>query len=149
VVFTCENLKTGPPERGFKVDKCRQKSKILPLFQKHKHCLGTKWSEKQVFNTIFCCLLYQLFREQLSRRHVKGIVQQILRGVKTRLIQSVLLNWRPIPFFFLNFEGTPSQEEHKTIFSSLKINEMALSDKIDVPAFLHLCEMTYQINSGI
>jgi hypothetical protein len=29
--------------------------------------------------------------------------------------------------FFLNFKGTPSQEEHKTIFSSLKINKMAFS----------------------
>jgi hypothetical protein len=31
------------------------------------------------------------------------------------------------PFFFLNFKETPSQEEHKTIFSGLKINKMALS----------------------
>jgi hypothetical protein len=31
------------------------------------------------------------------------------------------------PLFFLNFKGTPSQEEHKTIFSGLKINKMALS----------------------
>jgi hypothetical protein len=29
--------------------------------------------------------------------------------------------------FFLNFKGTPSQEEHKIIFSGLKINKMALS----------------------
>jgi hypothetical protein len=54
-------------------------------------------------------------------------------------------------FFFLNFKGTPSQEEHKTIFSSFKINEMALSDQIDFPAFFHLHKMTYWnfINSGI
>jgi hypothetical protein len=31
------------------------------------------------------------------------------------------------PFFFLNFKGTPSQKEHKTIFSGLKISTMALS----------------------
>jgi hypothetical protein len=31
------------------------------------------------------------------------------------------------PFFFLNFKGTPSQEQHKTIFSGLKIKKMALS----------------------
>jgi hypothetical protein len=31
------------------------------------------------------------------------------------------------PVFFLGFKGTPSQEEQKTIFSSLKINKMALS----------------------
>jgi hypothetical protein len=29
----------------------------------------------------------------------------------------------------LNFNGTPSQEEHKTIFSGLKINKMALPDQ--------------------
>jgi hypothetical protein len=29
------------------------------------------------------------------------------------------------PVFFLNFKGTPSQEEHKTIFSGLKIKKMA------------------------
>jgi hypothetical protein len=34
----------------------------------------------------------------------------------------------------LNFKGTPSQEEHKTIFSSLKICKMALSNQIDFPA---------------
>jgi hypothetical protein len=33
------------------------------------------------------------------------------------------------PFFFSNFKGTPSQEEHKIIFSSLMINKMALSGK--------------------
>jgi hypothetical protein len=38
------------------------------------------------------------------------------------------------PFFFLNFKGTPSQEEHKTIFSGLKINEMALSGQSDATA---------------
>jgi hypothetical protein len=31
----------------------------------------------------------------------------------------MLVNWRPVRFSFLNFKGTPSQEEHKTIFSSL------------------------------
>jgi hypothetical protein len=30
------------------------------------------------------------------------------------------------PFFFLNFKGTPSQKEHKTIFSGLKINKLGL-----------------------
>jgi hypothetical protein len=44
------------------------------------------------------------------------------------------------PFFFLNFNGT--QEEHKTIFSRLKINEMTLSDQIDFPAFFCLPKMT-------
>jgi hypothetical protein len=55
------------------------------------------------------------------------------------------------PFFFLNFKGTPSQEEQKTIFSGLKICKMALSDQIDFPAFFSLLEMTNRnsINSGI
>jgi hypothetical protein len=30
----------------------------------------------------------------------KGTVQQILRGVKPRLIQSMLVNWRPAHFSF-------------------------------------------------
>ncbi len=55
------------------------------------------------------------------------------------------------PFFFLDFKGTPSQEEHKTIFSSLKICKMALSNQIDFSAFFSLRKMTYRnfINSGI
>ncbi len=32
-----------------------------------------------------------------------------------------------LPFFFFNIKGTPSQEEHKTIFIGWKINKMALS----------------------
>ncbi len=82
---------------------------------------------------------------------LKGIVQRIRRGVETRLIPSVLVNWRPAHFSFLNFKGTPSQEEHKTIFSILKTNEMTLSDQRDFPAFFHLQKMTYRnfINSGI
>jgi hypothetical protein len=79
------------------------------------------------------------------------IVQRILRGVETRLIRSVLVNWRPAQLFFLKLKGPPSQEEHKTMFSSLKINEMALSNQVDFLEFFHLCKMTYQnfINSGI
>ncbi len=54
-------------------------------------------------------------------------------------------------FFFLNFKGTPSQEWQKTIFSSLKICKMALSNQIDFPAIFSLCKMTYRnfINTGI
>jgi hypothetical protein len=36
----------------------------------------------------------------------------------------------------LNFKGIPSQEEHKTTYSSLKINEMALSDQSDFRNFM-------------
>jgi hypothetical protein len=35
----------------------------------------------------------------------------------------------------LNFKGTPSQEEQKTIYSGLMICKMALSNQIDFPAF--------------
>jgi hypothetical protein len=38
------------------------------------------------------------------------------------------------PLFFWIFKGTPSQKEHKTIFSSLKINKTALSDLSDAQA---------------
>jgi hypothetical protein len=37
--------------------------------------------------------------------------------------------------FFLNFKETPSQEGHKTIFSGLKINKIALSDQSDFSHF--------------
>jgi hypothetical protein len=38
------------------------------------------------------------------------------------------------PFFFSYFTGTPSQKEHITIFSSLKIRKMALSGQSDAVA---------------
>ncbi len=47
----------------------------------------------------------------------------------------MLVNRRPAHFLFLNFKGTPSQEEHKTIFSGLKICKMGLSNQIDFSAF--------------
>ncbi len=76
---------------------------------------------------------------------LKGIVQRILRGVVTRLIPSLQVNWR-----LAYFKETPSQEEHRTIFSGLKINEMALSDQCDFPAFSHLRKTYWKfINSGI
>jgi hypothetical protein len=54
-------------------------------------------------------------------------------------------------FFFMNFKGTPSEEEQKTIFSGLKICKMALSNQSDFPAFFRHRKITYQnfINSGI
>jgi hypothetical protein len=45
------------------------------------------------------------------------------------------------PFFFLNFKGTPSQEEHKTIFSGLTICKVALYDQSDFPAIFRLHEI--------
>jgi hypothetical protein len=59
--------------------------------------------------------------------------------------------------FFSNFKGTPSQKEHKTIFSSLKKGKMALSGQSDATALFSavrytLCD-TYidfpqSVNSG-
>jgi hypothetical protein len=48
------------------------------------------------------------------------------------------------PFFFLNLKGTSSLEEHKTIFSGLKINQMALSGQSDFLAFFRPLKMTYR-----
>jgi hypothetical protein len=63
----------------------------------------------------------------------------------------VLEIWKPAHFSVLIFKGTPSQEEQKTIFSSLKICKMALSNQFDFSAFFSLRKMTYRnfINSGI
>ncbi len=82
----------------------------------------------------------------------KGIVQRILTGVDSRYYAQIIhagkLEARP--FFFLNFKRTPSQEEHKTIFSGLTICKMALSDQSDFPAIFRLHKMTYRnfTNSG-
>jgi hypothetical protein len=40
----------------------------------------------------------------------KGIVLIILRGVKTRLIRSMLVNWRPGRFYFLFLSDTFTRE---------------------------------------
>jgi hypothetical protein len=47
------------------------------------------------------------------------------------------------PVFLFEFKGTPSQEEHKTIFSGLAICKMTLSDQSDFPAIFRLRKMTY------
>jgi hypothetical protein len=61
------------------------------------------------------------------------------------------------PFFFSNFKGTPSQKEHKTIFSGLKISKMALSGQSDVTVLFSavcytLCDtcidIPQSVNSG-
>jgi hypothetical protein len=73
----------------------------------------------------------------------------MLLGAQKKYIRPGTLEARPI--FFLNFKEIPSLEEHKTIFSGLKINQMALSNQSDIPAFFRLHKMTYWnfINSGI
>ncbi len=75
---------------------------------------------------------------------LKGIVQRILRRVETRLIRSMLVNWRPVHFFKFKFKGTQSQKEHETIFSHLKSYKMALSDQIDFLAIIGLRKMSSQ-----
>jgi hypothetical protein len=47
------------------------------------------------------------------------------------------------PFFSSNFKGTPSQKEHKTIFSSLKISKMALSGQSDATALFSAVHHTF------
>ncbi len=46
------------------------------------------------------------------------------------------------PFFFSNFKETPSQKEHKTIFSGLKISKMALSGQSDAMALFSAVRYT-------
>jgi hypothetical protein len=70
-------------------------------------------------------------------------VQRIPRGVESRLLTIGTAKLEAWQIFVLNFKGTPSQEEHKTIFSSLKIYVMALSDQIDFLAFYRLRKLTY------
>jgi hypothetical protein len=77
----------------------------------------------------------------------KGIVQRILRGVETRLVPSVLINWRFANFFVWKFKGTLLQEEHTTIFSGLKINEMGLSTRSDFPAISVCVRLLTRISS--
>jgi hypothetical protein len=66
--------------------------------------------------------------QKLILLRLKGIAQRILSG-------SILCSNNPCGklearlFFFLNFKGTPSQEEHKTIFSGKTICRLALSDQ--------------------
>jgi hypothetical protein len=47
-----------------------------------------------------------------------------------------------LAFFFLNFKGTPSPKEHKTIFSHLKISKMALSGQSDATALFSAVRCT-------
>jgi hypothetical protein len=60
----------------------------------------------------------------------------------------VQVNWKSARFF-LNFKGTPSPEEQKTIFSGLTICKMALTDQSDFLAIFRLRKTTYRnfINS--
>jgi hypothetical protein len=46
------------------------------------------------------------------------------------------------PFYFLNINETPLQEEHKTIFSGLKIKKMALSGQSEATALFSAVRYT-------
>jgi hypothetical protein len=75
----------------------------------------------------------------LKKNIIKGIIQRIVMGVKTKLKRSVLVNWRLTSFYsILNFKATPSKEELKTIFRVLRITKMALSGQSDSGGFLSL-----------
>ncbi len=59
----------------------------------------------------------KLYLKVLSSEFKEGLIlAQINRPRKLEAQQ----------LFFLNFKGSPSQEEHKAIFSGLKINKMAM-----------------------
>ncbi len=48
-------------------------------------------------------------------------------------------------FFFPSFKGTPSQEEHKTNFSGVKISKMALSGQSDATALFSAVHYIYSL----
>ncbi len=60
---------------------------------------------------------------------LKGIVQPFELGGETTLIRSAVKYWKAGMFFVKIFNDTISQEEHKTLFSGLRISEMTLSNQ--------------------
>jgi hypothetical protein len=46
-----------------------------------------------------------------------------------------MINWRASKFFKINLKDKVSREEHKTIYSGLRIYGMALSNQSDLPPF--------------
>ncbi len=59
---------------------------------------------------------------------LKGIFQPFELGDETRLTGPAVINWRPVKFFLI-FNDKVSREEHKTMFSGLRISEMTLSNQ--------------------
>jgi hypothetical protein len=51
----------------------------------------------------------------------KGIVQRILRGVETRLIPSVLVNWWPAHFSFRILKGHDHKRSIKPFSAAYRI----------------------------
>ncbi len=56
-------------------------------------------------------------------------------GGEARPIQPAVINWRPGKFLLKIFNDTVSREEHKSIFSSLSISEITLSNQSHFPEF--------------
>jgi hypothetical protein len=52
-------------------------------------------------------------------------------------------------FFCLNLKGTPSQEEHETIFSDFKICKMALPNQIDFLEMADSGKSTLNVSQSI
>jgi hypothetical protein len=75
---------------------------------------------------------------------IKGTVQPFEPKGMTRLIRSGVKNWRSSNFF----NDTISREEHKTIYSGLRISEMTFSNQSHFPQFIvspesHLIGLQY------
>jgi len=85
----------------------------------------------------FSCIIMPLCGITVAvLRPVRGIVQPFGRGggrEYTHSIPAVKLEARQVLKFFFN--DTVSREEHKTIFSGLRISEMALSNQSHFPGF--------------
>jgi hypothetical protein len=74
-------------------------------------------------------------RYLLSIPIIKGIVQPFELGGETSLIRSAVKYWKAGMFKKKN-NDTISREEHKTLFSGLRISEMTLSNQSHFPQFL-------------
>jgi hypothetical protein len=78
----------------------------------------------------------------------KGYVQPFEPKGVTRLIRSAVKNWRSGNFVKKFFDDTFSREEHKTIYSGLRISKMTLSNQSHFPRFFvspesHLIGLQY------
>ncbi len=81
---------------------------------------NTNSYSKKVKNPCFAyikCSKWDIFEGLTlnSKKHIKGSIQREVRGVKTDIIQTVLIFTQPLVYIFY-FKGTPSWEEQKTTF---------------------------------
>jgi len=56
----------------------------------------------------------------------------------TWLLRSGIIKWWPVKVLLFYFKDKVSREKHKTIYSGLRISEMALSNQSDLPAFFSM-----------